>query len=341
MANLISLHTRQVFLEAGSPAAFGFAYFSLSGTETQVPIYADEGLATQRSSPVRLDANGVLPPCYTALGEPLRVNITDVNGTSVRGYPMDNIVPLIASELDASGTSFSPTDDIPETNVQDAIETVAALFSNQGSNLARNFTPYTTGGTVNAYTITPFPPVIGYEPNQSFLVRPDRANQGAATLDVNGNGARPLKKVGPTGAAVELDPGEIQPYREFQAVYDGSSFMMVSGRDHVHGSNSNGRYWQFGRLLLCWATPYSDLLAATTFVTNTWTFPRPFATTPLCWHNVRRNTSEGEEIRSVAIGEIQGAVAQLNTTSARFVVRNNLGTGRTVHLDTFAIGWVY
>jgi hypothetical protein len=51
--------------------------------------------------------------------------------------------------------------------------------------------------------------------------------------------------------------------------------------------------------------------------------------------------SDAEEVRSVAIGEIQGAIGVLNTTTARWTIRNNLGTGRTAYLDTFAIGWVY
>jgi hypothetical protein len=96
MANVISLHLRQVFLSAGEVAAFGQAYFYETGTATQVDVYSDVDLLSIRSQPVTLDAEGVMPVCYVASPDPLRILITDEDDVALPGYPMDNIVPLAA-----------------------------------------------------------------------------------------------------------------------------------------------------------------------------------------------------------------------------------------------------
>lgn len=246
MANVISLHMRQVFLSAGEPAAYGQAYFYQSGTETQVNVYSDVDLLSVRPQPVTLDADGVLPVCYIGSPDPLRILVTDDDDVALPGYPMDNVIPLTAEAAAANTVGFSPTDEIPETNVQSAIEAVAALFADQASLIARSATPYVTGGTGNAYTITPTPAITAYTSGQSFLVRPDRANTATATLNVNGLGARNIYKTNAAGTPIALVAGEIQPGREFQVYDDGTYLLMVLGRDFpISASNANGRYWRF------------------------------------------------------------------------------------------------
>ena len=101
------------------------------------------------------------------------------------GYPMDNIVPEIAEQQDASGIAFAPIEGIPATNVQGAMEIVAGLYTEQEHTLLRCFVPYTTGGTGNAYTITPSPAVTALTTGLSLVVMPDRAITGATTLNVH------------------------------------------------------------------------------------------------------------------------------------------------------------
>lgn len=283
MANVISLHQRQVFLSAGEVAPYAKLYVYQSGTATQVDVFANVGLTTQHSQPIVANADGVFPAAYTAYTEPLRLLATDEDDVALAGYPMDNIVPELASAQDASGVSFDPTEDLPFTNVQDALEGAAALATaSEGADLLpRYFTLYTTGGSANAYTLTPSPEVTVYEAGLSFMVMPDRANTGAATLNVNGVGAVDLQKMGSAGTPQALAAGEIQPYREFRVVYDGTRFLLSIGRDFpLRGSNANGEWTKFADgTMECRFSPLTLTFSATSAMAGTWTFPAAFSST--------------------------------------------------------------
>jgi hypothetical protein len=241
MANTIGLQSRQVFLSAGEPAAYAQAYFYESGTATMVNVYSDVDLLNVRSQPVEFDADGVMPVCYIGNPSPLRILITDEDDVALPGYPMDNIVPDMAEAAAANTISFTPTDDLPFTNVQDAIEGAAALSSDQTDLMARAFTPFDTGGSGNVYTLTPSPAITAYASGQAFLVRPNRANTSAATMNVNALGARALQKIGTDGTPVALAAGELQAGREFLMVDDGTRLLVTLGRDFpITTTNANG-----------------------------------------------------------------------------------------------------
>lgn len=57
-----------------------------------------------------------------------------------------------------------------------------------------------TGGTGNAYTITPAVPVAAYENGQVFMITVNRANTGAVTLAVGARPAVPVRKLNADGA---------------------------------------------------------------------------------------------------------------------------------------------
>jgi hypothetical protein len=285
MANIISLHGRQVFLSAGEPAAYAKVRFSESGTETQVAVYSDVGLLSERSQPVNCDADGVLPVCFIGTTDPLRVSATDEDDVALPGYPMDNVVPLAAEEAAASTISFTPTDDVPATTVQEAIEYVASLSTDQTSLSARTWTPFATGGSSNAYTLTPTPAITSYDAAVTFTVRPDRSNTGAATIDVNGLGARDIQKVGPAGTNVALAAGEIQQGREFMIVYDGARFLMTMGRDFpISANTATGWFLRHpDGTQECWwnlAGPFAFVADTDTLVFS-WTYPAAFSSTSI------------------------------------------------------------
>jgi hypothetical protein len=201
---------------------------------------------------------------------------------------MDNIVPLPAEEAAANTISFNPTDAIPETNVQDAIEYVNAQFSGQEEQWSRSLTPYVTGGTGNAYTLTPSPAISAYGTGQAFLVRPDRPNTGAATMNVNGLGARNLQKTDTSGSPLALRAGEIEEGREFLMIDDGSRLLMVLGRDFpTMGANAEGTWIKHadGRIE-CWGSRVFDTGIGSAFMggfesaERSWTFPTAFVSAP-------------------------------------------------------------
>ncbi len=289
MSNVISLHQRQVFLAAGSVAAYAKAYFRESGTNTQVAVYSDTTLLVERSQPVVADANGVIPVCYIGTADPLRILVTDEDDADLAGYPMDNITPLTAEVAAANTISFTPTEDIPETDVQAAIEAVAAQFDDSTALIARTVTPFVTGGTLNGFSLTPSPAITAYAAGQAFLVRPNRSNTGAATMNVNALGARDLQKTDSTGTPAALVAGDIQAGREFLMVDDGTRLLMALGRDYpVTTTTANGTStrWSDGTQIcrfLDAGTITADVALGSIFRSTadfTWTFPQAFSAAP-------------------------------------------------------------
>jgi hypothetical protein len=338
MANLISLHLRQAFLSAGEPVAYAKAYFRISGTDTQVDVYSEVGLLNIRSQPVEHDADGVMPPCYIGTTDPLRVLLTDENDVPLPGYPMDNITPLSAEAVGASTVSFSPTAAVPETDVQAAIESLSALFSEQSTLSARALTPYDTGGTGNLYTITPTPAITAYGGGQSFMVRPNRANTGAARLNINGLGDREIRKQEQSGTVVPLSAGEIQIGREFVVYDNGTYFMMTLGRDYpIGGSNANGRYIRFWEgTMICYAT-FSASIACTTSNTavggfrssnTTWTFPFPFVGTPIVVSQAGNANSVSVTTGLLSTTSLEYLHQTITTQAAATRVANLIAVGR-------------
>jgi len=84
----------------------------------------------------------------------------------------------------------------------------------------------TAGGTADALTLTLAPAPTAYATFQRFMFKASSANTGAATLNVNGLGAKALKRlVGGTLRA--LIAGDIASGRIYEVIYDGTQFVMV------------------------------------------------------------------------------------------------------------------
>ena len=84
----------------------------------------------------------------------------------------------------------------------------------------------TTAGTATAYTLTFSPALAGYVEGQCFLFKPHLANTGAATLNVQGKGAKALKKL--SGSMfVPLAAGDLRVQRLMQVCYDGTDLQLM------------------------------------------------------------------------------------------------------------------
>ncbi len=98
------------------------ATFYASGTMTLITVYSDADGTIATTNPVVADGNGVFPQAYVT--EEAKVIVRDSDGGTL--WTLD---PCPATSGDATGASaipFTPTVDVPETNVQAAIEAVAA-----------------------------------------------------------------------------------------------------------------------------------------------------------------------------------------------------------------------
>jgi hypothetical protein len=80
----------------------------------------------------------------------------------------------------------------------------------------------TDTGIANAYVITLNPAPTAYVAGQSFKFKATNANTGTSTLNVNGLGAKTIKK----NSNVNLVAGNILAGQIVTAVYDGSNFQI-------------------------------------------------------------------------------------------------------------------
>lgn len=86
-----------------------------------------------------------------------------------------------------------------------------------------------TGGTGNAYTITPAVQPASYEDGQSFLIRVNRQNTGAVTFKVGTLAAVPLRKLNADGATFgELVAGDLRVGEVHLVGYNGTQFELLS-----------------------------------------------------------------------------------------------------------------
>lgn len=113
-----------------------------TGTATLITLYSDESGSVTTSNPITADANGVFPQVFASVTP--KVVVKDSDGATV--WTIDPAPTTSSSATGASSISFYPTVDIPETNVQDAIEAAGALAIS-------GVTAYGIGITGNAPTI--------------------------------------------------------------------------------------------------------------------------------------------------------------------------------------------
>lgn len=104
------------------------AYFYDSGTSRARTVYADPECATPHPSPLAANGAGVFPAVYVSGGSDVKVDVRTPDGVSLAGYPMDPARVVSTDATGAAGVSFAPTEEIPATNVQAAIEQVFAAI---------------------------------------------------------------------------------------------------------------------------------------------------------------------------------------------------------------------
>lgn len=81
----------------------------------------------------------------------------------------------------------------------------------------------TTTGSANAYLLTTGLSLAAYVSGQSFIIKPNHANTGAATINVDGLGAKDLRKNGTTALA----SGDLATDQYYRIAYNGTQFQIV------------------------------------------------------------------------------------------------------------------
>jgi hypothetical protein len=282
------------------------ARFYENNTATPITVYSDAAATVVISQPIDADENGVFQPLYLATNAAYRLVVTDADDAPLDGFPMDDLVPL-GDVSSAASVSFSPTETLPVTNTQAAIEAAAALFSDQTATIARSFTAWATGGSDNAYTITPDPAITGYGDHQAFLVQFDRANSGVATLNVNGLGARDIYRSTTSGVPTPMLANEIRPGDRVMLIFDGARF--VAGLNDYRPLVGAGYIRHPNGIQECWAT----VSGSTSRTPRTSKSPSPFSRKRSAGFRPTRITS----LRRVRTASHSSTLPRLATAGAR------------------------
>jgi hypothetical protein len=128
---------------------------------------------------------------------------------------------------------------IAKNNLVAAINEVLQSLNTHKADYTKQIPFATTGGSVNAYTVSTDPALPSLAVGVAITAKFHAQNTGAATLNWNGKGAKPIKKANGTNVA----SGNLKANGVYTLRYDGSSFILQGeGGEYVksvqHGTVS-------------------------------------------------------------------------------------------------------
>ena len=142
------------------------------------------------------------------------------------------------SVADASTTVAGKVEiaDATESNAGDDSGATGAVTVMPPSQTARviqdnKYTSFSDAEASDTYVITPVPAISAYAKFQSFTFTANTANTGAATLNVNGKGAKTIKK----HHDQDLATGDIESGSVVEVVYDGEHNVITEVRSFKYG----------------------------------------------------------------------------------------------------------
>lgn len=161
----------------------------------------------------------------------------------------DSIAEALTQSLAKDGQTV-PTDNLPmggfrHTGVGAGV--ARGDYAQLGQSQDGGFVYGTTTGSSNTYALVLSPAITAYAAGQRFYFKANHTNTGAATLNVNGVGAKSIV----VNASTALVGGEIIINAVYEAVYDGTNFQLLgrlgqfevgSWTPTVRGSVSAGDY---------------------------------------------------------------------------------------------------
>ena len=127
----------------GDPVVGAELFVYETGTTITVTVYTDSTYATPHPSPILSVSGGVFPQIYYAGARTLDIDVQG-DGVSLPGYPVQGAVRAPSGQSGASRTTFSPVEGVSDTNVQDAIATLAGVQND----VSAKGTDLTTAATV-------------------------------------------------------------------------------------------------------------------------------------------------------------------------------------------------
>lgn len=135
--------------------------------------------------------------------------------------------------VNVGGSANDHTGDPLRTAFQKVNANDAELYSNVLSSA-------TASGT-DTYTAAPDPPITSYLAGQKFIITFTNGNTGTSTINLNGLGAKTLKK----NVSTNLISGDIAAGGAYLIMYDGTNFQVLTLMGGVGGSGTTNEiaYW--------------------------------------------------------------------------------------------------
>lgn len=228
MSDQVSFTPQRALSSTIAASAGAKARFYQTGTVTPITVYADAAGTVPLAQPVVADAAGVFAQVFSTATTAVKAVVTAADDTAL--FTLDPCALTPTESGLASQVSVVPFTGVAATNVQAALEEIQVNIGDQTTN---SQTIVQTGGSGDAYTLTPAAPITDYAQGQRFLIRPNHANSGAATMDVDALGPKALMRY--EGALIaNLRPNDLRIGDVSEIVYDGTRFVLITApRDGV------------------------------------------------------------------------------------------------------------
>lgn len=126
MADLLSFSDNVTVDSNGDPVSGAQARFFESGTTTPITVYTTEVGDIAHPTPLVADGDGVFPAAFHTGSTNVRVVVVDADGADLPGYPKDIVTKTGTNTSGAGQTSFQPSALLPASNLQDALDFLAA-----------------------------------------------------------------------------------------------------------------------------------------------------------------------------------------------------------------------
>lgn len=133
------------------------------------------------------------------------------------------------SQVDASNTQPSPNG-APENMLPSGVNDTMRMMMGAIKRLQVRLGPtLTAGGTADALTLTYTPAPTAYVQGDIYSFIVASANTGAATLNVNGLGAKDIFKHSAVVGIAALVANDLLPGAAVTVAYDGTQFQIMGG----------------------------------------------------------------------------------------------------------------
>lgn len=200
---------------AGQIGASGVADASV----TTIPLVSVTGLPTDTAVELtidRVDANGTLTPSKEEIIRGVVSGLNIINAVrGVEGTAQGHSAGAVV-EVRLTASMWSRMIDALLVSINQAGKLVQSAID--GIRYAAD------AGGDDTYAVTLDPAPAAYYSGMEVNFKPTTANTGACTLDVNGLGAKAIKK----NVNTDLETGDIQAGQMVKVLYDGTNFQLVS-----------------------------------------------------------------------------------------------------------------